>query len=52
MNFNNGIMQQKKLTKEEAIEKYYNNETKEQYLARISTGKQTISHDEYMNLRN
>jgi len=30
----------------------YDNETPEQYIARISTGKKTISHEEYMNQRN
>jgi len=29
----------------------FDNETKEQYIARISTGIHTISYDEYMNTR-
>ena len=31
--------------------KNIDNETIEQYLARISTGVKTISHEDYMNLR-
>lgn len=36
---------------ESTTQNTYDNETTEQYIARISTGKQTISFDEYMNRR-